>query len=80
MDEKISIRVCIVHQGQKYSSEVREVSQEGLDQLKEDYVREAGDLRTKVAFDGIDGVWYCFPPQLLQSSILCIEIVDNQIA
>lgn len=80
MSEKISIRVCIIHQGQKYSSKVREVSQKELDQLKENHAREAGDLRTQVTFNGADGVWYCFPPQLLQSSILCIEIVDNQIA
>lgn len=78
MSEKISFRVCIIHQGQKYSSEIREVSQKELDQLKEDYTHGMGDLRAKVTFHDMYGIWYCFPPQLLQESILCIEIMDNQ--
>ena len=70
-------RTAVIYQGKKYESDSSPVTQDEVTAMKayfDDNVGEIGIL----SFDGADGTWYCFPRAVLDESILCVEVVEDE--
>lgn len=72
----MKIRTSIIYEGKTYTSKSHNVSEKELEILKPSYTDNAGKLAA-LAFTGMNGTWYCFPPEVLARSILCIDVVND---
>ena len=70
-------RTIIIYQGRQYNSEVCEITQSGLDSIEALYDDQINEL-SHLSFPNGNGVWYCFPRRVLDESILCVEVVEDE--
>ena len=61
----------------RFCARAEEMTQADVDTLKIKYERGVNNLDHLSLYD-VGGAWYCFPRKVLNESILCVEVLEDE--